>query len=67
MEAVGDSHALISLWAEGFYPAWYSRGPPAVLRTGLEAAGAKQVTVSHIPPEGEGFLAFRHQYEVHWK
>lgn len=67
VDAVGDSHALISLWADGFYPAWYSQGLPAVLRTGLKAAGASQVTVSYSPPQGEGVAAYRHQYEVHWK
>ena len=67
VDSVGDSSALISLWAEGLYPAWYSQGLPAVLRTGLEAAGAKSVSVNHAPPMGEGLLALRHQYEVHWK
>jgi hypothetical protein len=59
--------ARVSLWADAFYPTWYASGLPGWLMGALALAGAKGVSVSHVPPEGEGLLAFRHGYEIRWQ
>lgn len=67
VDALEEGFALCSLWADGMYPEWFEEGIPASFKAGLEATGAREVTVVHRPPQGRGLQAFRHQYEVRWK
>lgn len=67
VDRIGPGLAQVSLWAEGFYPLWYERGLPGWLMGALDLAGAKEVVIDHVPPAGEGLLAFRHGYEIRWR
>lgn len=59
--------AKVSLWADAFYDIWYERGLPGWIQGALALAGAKDLSIRYIPPEGEGLLAFRHGYEIRWQ
>lgn len=62
-----DSHsARISLWANGYYPAWYEQGLPGWAQEALEMSGARNVASSYAPPSGEGLEACHHRYRLTW-
>jgi hypothetical protein len=63
---VEKGEAQMSLWAHGYYPAWYEHGLTGWLRSALALASAEQVEVRHLPPTGTGLEAFRHRYAVRW-
>ncbi|HET8900912.1 MAG TPA: hypothetical protein VFM84_03150, partial [Holophagaceae bacterium] len=67
VDRVEPGSARVSLWADAFYPLWYERGLPGWLMGALALAGAKEVSINYVPPEGEGLLAFRHGYEIRWQ
>lgn len=67
VDRVEPGSARVSLWADAFYPLWYERGLPGWLVGALALAGAKEVSIGYVPPEGEGLLAFRHGYEIRWQ
>lgn len=66
LDEVGETQALLSLWADGFYPIWYQEGLPGWLSSALETTGAQGVKVTYVPPEKDGLLAFRHRYQLVW-
>ena len=67
VDRIEPGSARVSLWADAFYPVWYERGLPGWLVGALALAGAKEVSIGYVPPEGEGLLAFRHGYEIRWQ
>ncbi|HJW08864.1 MAG TPA: hypothetical protein VJ483_04470 [Holophagaceae bacterium] len=64
---VEDGEAQLSLWAHGYYAAWYEHALTGWLRGGLTLASAKGVEVVHDGPHGEGLEACRHRYSVRWR
>lgn len=66
VDHLGPGTALLSLWADAFYQEWYEHGLRGWFEAALGLTGAKHVTVKYHSPDGEGLLAFRHVYEVHW-
>ena len=66
LDFVTKHEASMSLWATGYYGAWYELGLTGWLRSALTLAGAKEVEVAHLPPSGDGLEAHRHRYRVHW-
>ncbi len=66
LDELGPNHARISLWAEGYYPAWYELGLPGWAQEALEMAGARNVQSSHEPPSGEGLEGCHHRYRLTW-
>lgn len=67
VDQLGPGFAQVSLWADAFYPAWYELGLTGWVIGALSLTGAKEVTVTYLPPSGEGLLAFRHGYEIRWQ
>lgn len=59
--------ARLSLWAEGFYRAWYELGLTGWFEGALALTGAKNVEVRYEAPRGEGLEAFHHAYEIRWR
>ena len=66
-DRVEPGSARMSLWADAFYPAWFEGSVPGWLQGALELTGAKEISIRHLPPSGEGLEAFHHVYEVRWK
>ena len=66
-DRIEDGHAAMSLWADAFYPAWFEGAVPGWLEEALRLTGAEEVSVKHLPPEGDGLATFRHGYEIRWK
>jgi hypothetical protein len=66
-DGIEEGHAAMSLWADAFYPAWFEGAVPGWLEEALRLTGAEEVSVRHVPPEGDGLEAFRHGYEIRWK
>lgn len=67
VDRIEPGSARVSLWADAFYPIWYERGLPGWLMGALALARAQDVSITYVPPEGEGLLAFRHGYEIRWQ
>ena len=67
IDRAGPGSASVSLWADAFYTLWYEHGLPGWLMGALALAGAKDISIRYVPPEGEGLLAFRHGYEIRWQ
>lgn len=59
--------ATLSLWSDAFYLDWYRFGLPGWLESALALTGAKDLSVRHLQPTGEGLEAFRHVYEIRWR
>ncbi len=67
LDLVAKHEASMSLWATGYYGAWYELGLTGWLRSALTLAGAHGVEVVHEPPSGEGLEAHRHRDRVRWE
>ena len=67
VDELEPGHARVSLWADAFYPDWYEHGLSGWLEAALGLTGAKEVVVRYQAPSGDGLLAFRHGYELHWR
>lgn len=67
LDWVEAGEAQMSLWAHGYYEAWYEHALPGWLRGAMALASAKDVEIHHIPPSGEGLDACRHRYAVRWR
>ncbi len=67
VDEAGLGHARISLWAEGFFPEWYSQGLKAWTQRALELTGAVGVLVDYEAPAKSGPEGCRHIYRMNWK
>lgn len=66
VDQVGRGGADISLWAGGFFPAWYDPGLTGWLHGALELTGAQEVSVRYQAPR-PGPEALRHRYLLGWR
>jgi hypothetical protein len=62
VDALAPGHALLSVFADGLFPGWYTTSCPTWICGALDLAGAKDIGFTHHPPvEGN-----RHRYELRW-
>lgn len=62
VDEVAPGRALLSVFADGLFPAWYTTSCPTWVCGALDLAGAREVAFTHHPPvEGN-----RHRYELRW-
>jgi hypothetical protein len=62
VDEVVPGRALISIFAAGLFPSWYTHSCPTWICGALGLAGAARAEFRHHPP-AEGF---RHRYELRW-
>lgn len=62
LDEVGPGRALVSVFAEGLFPSWYSISCPTWLCGAVSLAGASKAEFRHHPPV-EGI---QHRYELCW-
>jgi hypothetical protein len=63
VDEVAPGRALLSVFADGLFPGWYTTSCPTWICGALDLAGAKDVAFTHHPPvEGN-----RHRYELRWR
>lgn len=67
VEHAGAGQATLNLWAQGYYPEWYSHGLVGWLQGALELSGAKDLHIQHQPPTGPGLESVCHRYHVAWE
>ncbi|MBL0209808.1 MAG: hypothetical protein IPQ13_02675 [Holophagaceae bacterium] len=63
----GPGHAQISVWADGFFPEWYSPGLTSWTQRALELTGAQGVQVEYQEPMDAGPESCRHIYRLSWQ
>jgi len=63
VDEIGPERALLSIFAEGLFPTWYTVSCPTWLCGAVGLAGATHTEFRHHPPvEGA-----RHRYELVWR
>lgn len=63
VDEVASGRALLSVFADGLFPGWYTTSCPTWICGALDLAGAEAVAFTHHPPvEGN-----RHRYELRWR
>ena len=67
VDDVGPGHARISLWADGFFPEWFSQGMTAWTQRAMELTGAQGVFVVYEAPPASGPEYCRHVYRLAWR
>lgn len=63
VDEAAPGRALLSVFADGLFPAWYTTSCPTWICGALDLAGAKEVGFTHHPPVHGN----RHRYELRWR
>lgn len=63
VDEVETGRALLSVFADGLFPGWYTTSCPTWICGALDLAGARDIAFVHHPPvEGN-----RHRYQLTWR
>lgn len=63
VDELGTGHAILSVFADGLFPGWYTIACPTWICGALDLAGAKDIAYVHHPPVDGN----RHRYELRWR
>ena len=67
VEHVGAGETNLKLWAQGYFPEFFSHSLVGWLQSALELSGANDLQIHYEVPKGQGLDSVCHRYHLTWK